>query len=148
MSRNLCRSHCCDNTVRLSDMRGKPIEFRRYGSYAPHIGCRWDCPTCGTAYFAWWRDGDAYPSPPSFVIDLAYYESFNDEHDVDENKMAELLGLDRTTCSWNDLYKAWDEKFPNRSLPIANLDKPRHLCVDDAEGVQQVWGHKENSEEV
>jgi len=30
MSRNLCQSSCCDNVLRISDLRGKPIEFRRY----------------------------------------------------------------------------------------------------------------------
>jgi hypothetical protein len=83
MSRNLCTSKCCGNIVRLSDLRGKSIEFRRHGSYPPKIGTRWDCPTCGTAYFViWWNAVYDYRSIASgFVLDLAYYESYNDEHD-------------------------------------------------------------------
>jgi hypothetical protein len=113
MSRNLCRSSCCENIVRLSDLRGKPIEFRQYGSSDPPvIGTRWDCPTCATIYFAWWRDakwserlGD-YSS--GFVIDLSYYATFNDEPD-------------------------YDGKFD------IDKDKPACLCEDDAENQQWVW---------
>lgn len=110
MSRNLCRSTCCDNTVRLSDLRGKPIEFRRYFKEPPNIGTRWDCPTCSTAYFAIWRDAEygfltnGIQLLRGFVIDLSYYESFNDE--------------------------------PGQKKEI---DNPRHLCVDDAEDIQEVW---------
>lgn len=111
MSRNLCTSSCCGNTVRLSDLRGRAIEFRRYHTEPPHIGTRWDCPTCKTAYFAIWRDaeyswnpGDRMRLSRGFVIDLSYYESFNDE--------------------------------PGDTL---EMDNPRHLCVDDAEDIQDVW---------
>lgn len=110
MSRNLCRSTCCDNTVRLSDLMGKPIEFRRIGTDPPYIGTRWDCPTCGTAYFTIWRDAQwGYVNGKmqvvrGFVIDLSYYESFNDE--------------------------------PGDPSEIEN---PRHLCLDDASDFQEVW---------
>lgn len=107
MSRNLCQSSCCENTVRLSDLRGKPIEFRRYHNSPPVIGTRWDCPSCNTAYFAWWREGKWYHDSRSFgnfVIDLSYYESFNDEPGLPEY-----------------------------------MDNPAHLCVDNAEDVQDVW---------
>lgn len=84
MARNLCTSSCCDNTVRLSDLRGKPIEFRRYGNSPPQIGTRWDCPSCKTAYFVIWRDAEwdfhSRDFARGFVLDLSYYESFNDEH--------------------------------------------------------------------
>lgn len=83
VSRNLCTSSCCDNTVRLSDLRGKPIEFRRYGKEPPLLGTRWDCPACGTAYFAIWRGAEFRNHNHhwgNFVIDLSYYESFDDEH--------------------------------------------------------------------
>ena len=99
MSRNLCRSTCCNNTVRLSDLRGKPIEFRRFSTEPPKIGTRWDCPTCGTAYFAIWWD-----LARGFVIDLSYYESFNDE--------------------------------PGE---LSEIENPRHLCLDDAEDIQEIW---------
>ena len=82
MSRNLCTSYCCDNLVRLSDLRGKPIEFRRYYSEPVVIGTKWVCPTCQTAYFAWWRDAiksDRGDTIRGFVIDLSYYDSFDDE---------------------------------------------------------------------
>lgn len=109
MSRNLCKSSCCDNIVRLSDLRGKPIEFRRYGDSPPVIGTRWDCPTCATVYFAWWRCAEwkEYKKDfGDFVIDLSYYATFNDEPDYDNT---------------------------------IDLDNPRYLCIDDAEDRQDVW---------
>jgi hypothetical protein len=111
MSRNLCTSSCCENTVRLSDLRGRAIEFRRYGNDPPNIGTRWDCPTCQTAYFAIWRDAQYSWNPGArsllsrgFVIDLSYYESFNDEHG-----------------------------------DLSRMDNPSHLCLDDAEDIQEIW---------
>lgn len=82
MSRNLCVSKCCENIVTLSDIRGKPIEFRRYAK-AINIGTKWACPTCETNYFVIWRDQSWDPlnfQMGNFVLDLSYYESFNDEH--------------------------------------------------------------------
>jgi hypothetical protein len=108
MSRNLCQSSCCGNILRLSDLRGKPIEFRRYYKSPPVIGTKWDCPTCKTAYFAWWRDAQWQYSTTNFtnfVIDLSYYESFNDEPGYPED-----------------------------------MENPRHLCLDNAEDVQDIWG--------
>ena len=110
MSRNLCCSTCCDNIIRLSDLRGKPIEFRRYSKEPPEIGTRWDCPSCNIAYFAIWRDAEygyvngRMERTRGFVIDLSYYESFNDE--------------------------------PGE---ILEMDDPRHLCVDNAEDIQEIW---------
>lgn len=140
MSRNLCRSYCCKNIVRLSDLRGKPIEFRRYASYQPHIGTRWDCPTCKTAYFAWWRDAEYGENEHRFVIDLSYYESFNDEHDTDEKVMAADLGVPADTPI-GDIYKEWYARFPNRPLPVRSPENARWVCLDNAEDSQLLWGH-------
>jgi len=106
MSRNLARSSCCDNVVRLPDIIGRPIEVRRSGPYAPVIGTRWDCPTCTTAYFVIWRTneenrrGTVNPQIPgsgqewlgTFTLDLSYYESYNDEHGDPEFLAAVLSG--------------------------------------------------------
>ncbi|MDH5523120.1 MAG: hypothetical protein OEY01_03870 [Desulfobulbaceae bacterium] len=51
MAINLATSSCCNHTVRLSDIQGKPLEIRQHGQEAPHFGTRWDCPSCGVAYF-------------------------------------------------------------------------------------------------
>ena len=122
MSRNLCRSTCCGNTVRLSDLRGKPIEFRRYAKEPPNIGTRWDCPDCGTAYFVIWRDG-VWGDPPGwkrgFVLDLSYYESFDDEHG---------------RCAVED-YHSWGHNSPC----VYDFESPAYLCIDDAEDQQEVW---------
>ncbi len=80
MSRNLASSSCveCGYVVRLSDLRDKPIEFRRYFTERPVLGCRFDC-ACGEVYFAIWRgEWDS-----QFVIDLSYYATYNDEKPFD-----------------------------------------------------------------
>ncbi len=87
MSRNRSQSGCCKNIIHLSDLRGKPIEFRQYSEKQPPVlGTRWDCPTCGTAYFAWWEGakweggwGGRGGNWGRFNIDTSYYETFNDE---------------------------------------------------------------------
>ena len=138
MSRNLATSSCCDNIVRLSDLRGKPIEFRRYHQYAPNIGTRWDCPTCGTAYFAIWRETEnsrsiivnpgnamcSYERASTFTIDLSYYESYNDEH-------SGIYEKGKPYISWEQMTEE------QRQAMLAN---PGGLCVDDAEEAQWVWG--------
>ena len=60
MSRNLCSSSCeCGRTVRLSDIRGKPLEIRRYGKYAPTFGVKWVC-DCKQIYFVILRRRDTF----------------------------------------------------------------------------------------
>ena len=157
MSRNLCSSYCrsCSRLVTLNDLRGKPAEFRKYGSYAPLMGFRHDCP-CGKVYFAtfahknefWTREslasggwkapeltviGQTYPNREAgkfvhmerdldgreqpvnsgcFVIDLSFYESYNDEE--------------------------WDEA-PRQEV-LRGARKPEYLCEGDASEHQWVWG--------
>lgn len=162
MSRNLCTSSCpkCNYTLRLSDIRGKPIELRRYGRYAPQIGTRFDC-ACGEVYFVIWRRSDSYwgretlrsgewknpqlmdpagrvhsnpeagrfafetpiPGPKgevrteetgTFTLDLSYYETYDDEK-----------------C-----YSQHEQEVREGKRP------PAHLCTDNAEDVQLLWGPK------
>lgn len=157
MSRNLCSSFCtqCGYHVRLSDLRGKPIEFRRYRPYCPTIGCRFDC-ACGTSYFAMYRHHEKYWGDPRYAfeetlncgpgvelpntlkgkfvlkynnyegeekleetgcytVDLSYYESYNDEPVYDEAERAAIKSGEKP---------------------------PWHLCMDDAEEHEWVWGEK------
>lgn len=100
MARNLCTSYCCHTHVTLADLVGKPIEFRAVGGDPPVLGTRWDCPECGTAYFAFWRNAEwshHYNDwGPGYVIDLSYYESYNDEHRYDGE--GNVTGLDSPWC--------------------------------------------------
>lgn len=61
MSTNLATSRCpeCKYHVRLADVRGKPLETRRYRHYAPQFGVRFDCP-CGQVYFVILRHKDTF----------------------------------------------------------------------------------------
>lgn len=53
-------SSCCNNIVKLSDLVGKPTEFRQYKNYAPTIGVKWICPSCNTEFFAKWKQIDKF----------------------------------------------------------------------------------------
>lgn len=81
MSRNLLTSSCCGNIVRLEDLRGKSIEFRRYSHEPVVIGTKWVCPSCRTAYFVIWQDAvwEGNEVSVGFVLDLSYYDTFSDE---------------------------------------------------------------------
>jgi hypothetical protein len=147
MARNLCTSSCCGNVVRLSDLRGKPIEFRRYDANPPVLGTRWNCPSCNTAYFACWKEGT------KFAIDLFFYESFDNEHDYDDALMALDVGIEpdvresqnpmakdtiQVYLNYWGIVQAWKTKNPGEAIPIKNLDTPAYLCLDDAEDAQEI----------
>jgi len=65
MSRNLCTDRCesCNYRLLLSDIQGKPVEFRKYGPYPPQMGVRFDC-QCGKVYFVWYQRVDKYWGNP------------------------------------------------------------------------------------
>lgn len=58
MSRNLCTDRCCGIAVKLSDLAGKPLEFRKYADYRPTVGTKWICPKCNKVYFVIIRTRD------------------------------------------------------------------------------------------
>lgn len=79
-----------------ADLSGRPIEFRSYGPYVPVIGARWDCPKCGSAYFAAYRTrgncigcsiaGVYLPDfHGTWEIDLSWWSSYDDERDDEED---------------------------------------------------------------
>ena len=115
MSRNLQSSACCGSIIRLSDLRGKPIEFRRYGCEPVTIGTKWVCPSCKTSYFAWWCDavwqGGFDVSTPKFAIDLSYYYTLDDE------QVPEPINEPRYLCL--------DNAEDNQNV----LDRPEHLTA-------------------
>lgn len=91
MSRNLLTSSCCGNIVRLEDLRGRPIEFRRYSHKPVVIGTKWVYPSCSTAYFMIWHPAQWERGEVSvgFILALSYYDTFGDElslKPVDEPK--------------------------------------------------------------
>ena len=154
MSRNLCTSSCCENVVRLEDIRGRPIEFRRYGRYAPTIGTRWDCPTCGTAYFVIWRHSDTFWGKEGIrkgyhkadIIDYAaeygrgsdprpneYKGRFFIESNFQGETHVEETGTFTLDLSYYESYN--DEHSYSKDV----TSKPAHLCEDNAEDVQVEW---------
>lgn len=162
MSRNLCTSSCpnCGYTLSLSDLRGKPVEFRRYGPYAPEIGCRFDC-SCGEVYFAIWRRKDNYweretllsgawknPTltlPDGRTIPNPEAGRFAVERPIPWDKDSvwpEETGTFTIDLSYYETYD--DEKsYSLHEQEVRDGKKPpAHLCVDDAKDVQVIWGPK------
>jgi len=168
MSRNLCSSYCVEcghGPVRLSDLRGKPIEFRQYGPYVPVIGCRWDCPDCGTAYFAIWRTKDEFWSRESLQTgawkDTEFITSDGMVYPIPEagrfavERTYTLGGVERTDvhntgCFTIDLsyYETYndeplyddDEDGSQRAAIRSGDVPPWHLCTGDAKDLQWAWG--------
>lgn len=147
MSRNLCTSSCesCGYTVRLSDLRDKPIEFRKYGPYAPQIGCKFIC-ECGEVYFAIWRHKDGFWDSESlkdgsWKTDVRDAGKFATEY---TNHKGEVV-VEQTGCFVIDLsyYATYnDEKHCDseaEKLINNGTDEPWHLCEDNAEEVQWIW---------
>lgn len=66
MSSNLGQSTClCGHQFTLGSFHGQPIEFRQIGDYAPQMGCKLVCPSCGKVYFGWIRHDYEYWSRDS-----------------------------------------------------------------------------------
>jgi len=157
MSRNLTTSSCpeCGYTVRLSDLRGKPIEFRRYSIYAPQIGCRFDC-SCGAVYFVMWHAKDNFWGVQS-INDGSWKDPVS-RHNGQEfpNKEAGRFAVEREGwkgkpevhqtgyyvidlsywTTFNDEQESAD--LVRMSIEAGNVP-PAHLCLDDALDTQWEW---------
>ena len=151
MSRNLCTSSCinCGYTVRLSDIRDKPIEFRKYGPYTPQIGCKFIC-NCGEVYFAIWRVQDTFWDQES--LDDGSWKSEHQYKYKETGRFAREISnhngepvVEQTGCFTIDLshYATYnDEKISNSDLEQqihSGLAKPWHICEDDALDSQWEW---------
>jgi len=155
MARNLGTSECqkCDYKVRLSDIRGKPVEFRRYGPYAPVIGVRFDC-ACGEVYFAsfgveykvWSRDALASGAwkeetlrfPNGVAMKNVNCGRFAVERVFKGQVHAENTGAFTVDLSYYETYD--DEPMADgdvRTKIRSGEMQPLHLCVDDAEDVER-----------
>lgn len=142
MSRNLGTSSCCGIVVRLSDLRGKPVEFRAYGAYAPQIGVRWDCPKCSTAYFVIWRYRDRFWGQMENVDkpELVFPDGTRiPNREVgrfvirdDDGKPKEDAG-----CFILDLSYYWS--FNDEESPEPEDGKPDWLVEDDRTDLQWGW---------
>lgn len=150
MSREMTTSSCCSYTVTLSDLRGKPVEFRKYRQYRPVIGVRWDCPECGTSYFASYKERDSYWSTDAAGI-VSPEKVFNPSTDqrgkfvVEEtNSQGEKElrdgGCFIITLSYYETYN--DEPSLNSNLTrdvLSGKKDPAHLYLGDAHHFQWVW---------
>lgn len=91
------------------------------------------------------------------MIDLSYYESFNDEHNYDDNKMAVEVGMKREIIeheiyekksykpvktikvydNYHEILNAWKQQNPGKPMPLAS--EPAYFCLDNAKDIQEVW---------
>lgn len=149
MSRNLCTSSCphCGYLVRLSDLRGKPVEFRRYSQYAPVLGVKFDC-TCGKIYFAAWEHkhtmwgyGDLESgrwNEPTFnftihgkPVSVANYDQGRYAFKTASGDL-EDMGSFSIDLSYYESYN--DEE----GMPLKDGEEPAYLCKDNAEEAQRI----------
>lgn len=74
MSRNLVQDYCpaCEHTVVVEELAGCKIELRQYHHEPVRALVKYKCPTCSLKLLVWLDSFDS-------IIDLSYYESFNDE---------------------------------------------------------------------
>ena len=151
MSRNLCTSSCpkCNYTVKLSDLRGKPIEFRQYFNSSPVLGCRFDC-ECGEAYFAIWRydynfwgeemihqSGEEFLTFPGGTV----VKNDNKDRFVRESGGRKFeTGHFTIDLSYYESYN--DETMSDEDVRAEILSgerEPSFLCLDDAEDYQYLY---------
>lgn len=148
MTTNLMTDKCCGIQVKLEDLVGKPIEFRRCGRYAPQIGTRWDCPKCGTAYFVLWTHrpqfwgyegrrqalNDNIRLPSGKVIPNRHKGRFIVEGEFGTPIETGVFELD---LSYYESFR--DEPVPDEEEKEAirkGEKDPWHLCTGGAEDVQ------------
>lgn len=151
MSRNLGTSKCvkCGYPIELKDIRGKPLEIRRYGPYRPDFGVRFDC-SCGEIYFVIIRLYDEFWSDQS-ISDKSYLlderpipgtnKTVRNEEKgrfVHRQQYKDTEYTLQTGCFVLDLsyYGSFDDEKPQDWSPA---DKPWHLCEDNASDVQWTW---------
>ena len=171
MSRNLGTSYCIEcgyGPLKLDDLRGKPIEFRRYFSYVPALGCRWDCPRCNTAYFAIWSvteefwsreslNNGQWKDPVYHLPDGSTYPNSTAGRFAVENTSS-FGGVTQTTvhntgCFTIDLsyYETYNDEpmddGEDKDAIRRSEAHPWHLCADNADDAQLEWANKFRGEE-
>lgn len=145
MSRNLCTSSCvdCGHTFRLSDLRGKPVEFRQYGPYAPVLGVKVVC-KCERAYFAAWRYEDTVWDHPSLrdgswksPVYMIGSVTLNNRH-AGRFAFEDKSGNVYNTGAWSIDLSYYESYNDEPGAPLAPGEDPAHLCLGDALETQNV----------
>ena len=136
MSRNLGTSKCpnCGYKFTIDDLRGKPIEFRRYSKFTPKMGCRLDC-KCGEVYFSYLHYEHTYWSREALLS--GDWENKEKYPEFAGKFAAEgFMGPYNTGCFTIDLsyYDSYNDEKGD-----GDMENPWHLCEDKAEDVEWVW---------
>jgi len=137
MSRNLCTDRCCGVIVRLEDLAGKPLEFRKYHDYRPVVGTKWTCPKCNKVYFVIIRTRDTVwgeDLKDQFDHDkIAFCHGRHVHDNHNKGKFAKRYkdGQVHELGSYEfDL--SYYESFNDEGEGVESED-PQYLCVEDDE---------------
>ena len=136
MSRNRNRDSCCNNYIKIEDLIGKPLEFRKYGEYAPHPGVKWSCPTCKRVFFVWIQNNCQFWNDPQDFdkefIELPDGRRFENVH---KGKFARWIKNHRgeevaENLGYYHIDTSYYESFNEEGEGI-DTDDPAYLCTTD-----------------
>jgi hypothetical protein len=140
-SRNLCKDQCCGQRLRLADLVGKPLEFRKYYDYAPRPGVKWTCPICNRTYFVWIRTGHTHWGDGlkhQFEEEYINYGFGHRHKNTSRGKHAKrtinpITGEESIEeLGWYEFDMSFYESF-NDEGEGKDTDDPAHLCTEDDE---------------
>ena len=139
MSRNLCKDQCCGRKIKLADLMGKPLEFRKYHDYRPMPGVKWQCPVCKRVYFISLHTGHEYWGESlkhQFENDyIEYYNGYRQPNN-DKGKYAkriQFMGKEQVTeLGWYEFDMSFYETY-NDEGEGKDTDQPAYLCQEDDE---------------
>jgi len=139
MSRNLCKDKCCGNYVRLADLIGKPLEFRKYYDYRPVPGVKWTCPICNRVYFIHLRTGHTNwgDLKHQFENDTINYSNGHIFPNTNKGKFARRTkdhhGQEYIEeLGWYEFDMSYYETY-NDEGEGKETDDPAYLCTEDDE---------------
>lgn len=140
MSRNLCKDQCCGHRIELSELVGKPLEFRKYYDYRPVPGVKWQCPTCNRVYFIIIRTGHDYWGKnlkEQFDKDEISFGNGHVHENTNKGKFARRTknfnGEEHIEeLGWYEFDMSFYESY-NDEGEGKDIDNPAHLCTKDDE---------------
>jgi hypothetical protein len=140
MSRNLCKDKCCGIRIKLADLVGQPLEFRKYADYHPVPGVKWICPKCKRAYFVHIRTHYRYwgeDNLQNFDQEMLHYPGQNAMMNQDKGKFAkrvkDLDGRERVEeLGYYEFDMSFYESY-NDEGEGKDVKRPAYWCGKDDE---------------
>ena len=134
MSRNLCKDQCCGNKIKLADLVGKPLEFRKYYDYRPTPGVKWRCPKCERVFFIHIRSGHTHwgDTKNQFDKDDINYGRLYSCKNANKNKFAKRTDHGVEELGWYEFDMSYYETYNDEGEGV-DTNEPAHLCTEDDE---------------